>query len=247
MSGPKKAFGVEESSARYRLRLARYVDLAERIRDIAKNRDAPPRLLDLGVGKGRLKLYYPADGPPVDWIGLDIQTWRLEAAKKVPGWQLVRGDGTRLPFPDGAFDLVVCSQVLEHFENSEEALREAGRVLASDGTLLLSLPVFPPGIAWLAQTVLGGFLRLTGKRKRWHGHVRFFSTASLRRMVGKDFRVRDVRGFRLLSVLFLENFRFYYRLNRWLGRVAPWLSVEVNCEATKTEKRGAKGEGDFGF
>lgn len=233
MTESPKAFGVETSSARYRLRLLRYVDMAERIRREAEKRDAPPRLLDVGVGKGRLKLYYPGDGPPVDWTGVDIQTWRLNAAREVPGWRLVRGDGTRLPFRNDAFDLAVCSQVLEHFEDSEGALREVGRVLKPGGSLILSLPVFPPGVALLARILVRALLVIPALRRRWHGHVRFFSTRSIRAMVGRQFRVRDIRGFRLLSVLFLENFRWYFRLNRWLGRVVPFLSVEVNCEAVK--------------
>ncbi|MHC4598933.1 MAG: class I SAM-dependent methyltransferase, partial [Planctomycetota bacterium] len=211
MSDPVKAFGAEESSARYRLRLLRYVDLAERIRAVAEGHAAPPRLLDLGVGKGRLKRYYPPDGPEVDWTGLDIQTWRLQAAREVEGWTLVQGDGTRLPFRGGAFDIVVCSQVLEHFEDSEGALREAGRVLSETGTLLLSLPVFPPGIALLARLFVGALLWIPPLRKRWRGHVRFFSTPAIRRIVGREFEVRDIRGFRFLSILFLENFRFFFR------------------------------------
>lgn len=229
------AFGVEPSGALYRLRLLRYVDLAERIARLAGGRAEPLRLLDLGVGKGRLKLYCRADGPAVDWTGVDIQVWRLKAAGEVPGWRLVRGDGTRLPFRAGAFDVVVCSQVIEHFDDSEGALREAARVLAPGGTLLLSVPVFPPGAALLAQLLVRALLCLPPVRRRWHAHVRFFSVRSLRRLVGRSYRVRDVRGFRLLSVLFLENFRFFYRLNRWLGRALPSLSVEVNCEATKRE------------
>ena len=63
--------------------------------------------------------------------------------------------------------------------------------------------------------------------------MRFFSTRSIRAMMRDRFRLVDVRGFRLLSVLFLENFRFFYRLNAWLGKTFPFLSVEVNCEAEK--------------
>src|SRR5687768_10846049 len=45
-----------------------------------------------------------------------------------------------LPFPDEAFDTVVCSQVLEHVPEPQAALAEITRVLAPGGTLLLSAP-----------------------------------------------------------------------------------------------------------
>jgi ubiquinone/menaquinone biosynthesis C-methylase UbiE len=232
------AFGVEPSPAAYRLRLARYVDLADRIARLARVHPAPLRLLDLGVGKGRLKAFYPADGPPVAWNGLDLQDWRLAEARKVGGWTLVKGDGARLPFREGAFDAVVCCQVLEHFDDPAAAILEVRRVLAGGGTFLLSVPVFPPGAAFAGGLLVDLLRSLPWIRRRWHGHVRFFSAWSLRRLVAPLFSVRDVRGFRLLSVLFLENFRFYYRLNAWLGRVFPSLTVEVNCEAVKvTEPR----------
>ncbi|MCU0722496.1 MAG: class I SAM-dependent methyltransferase [Planctomycetes bacterium] len=233
MKSERLAFGVEPSPAAYRLRLARYVDLAARIARLAGGRAAPPRLLDLGVGKGRLKAFYPPGSPPVEWTGLDVQDWRLREAGKVGGWRLVKGDGVRLPFRDGAFDVVVCCQVLEHFDDPDAALREARRVLAAGGTFLLSLPVFPPGAAAAAGILVRGLRAVPWIRRRWRGHVRFFSTRGVRRLVAPWFAVRDLRGFRLLSVLFLENFRLYYALNAWLGRAFPSLSVEVNCEAVK--------------
>jgi SAM-dependent methyltransferase len=225
------AFGVEPNPAAFRLRLARYVDLAERIARLSRGRAAPLRLLDLGVGKGRLKAFYPPDGPPVDWTGVDIQDWRLREAGRVGGWSLVKGDGARLPFRAGAFDAVVCCQVLEHFDDPVRVLREARRVLPEGGTLLLSVPVFPPGAAAAAAFGVRCLRAIPWIRRRWRGHVRFFSARALRRLVAPSFAVRDVRGFRLLSVLFLENFRSYYRLNAWLGRRFPSLAVEVNCEA----------------
>jgi ubiquinone/menaquinone biosynthesis C-methylase UbiE len=48
------------------------------------------------------------------------------------------GDGTALPFADGAFDLVLSHSVIEHVANPLEYLREARRVLAPGGAILLS-------------------------------------------------------------------------------------------------------------
>jgi len=47
---------------------------------------------------------------------------------------------TALPFADGAFDLVVAFEVIEHLEDWREFLREARRVLAPSGQFIVSTP-----------------------------------------------------------------------------------------------------------
>ena len=54
---------------------------------------------------------------------------------------LCRGDGKRLPFRDGSFDLVLCLYGLHHFRGYLEALREIARVLKSNGTFALIDPI----------------------------------------------------------------------------------------------------------
>jgi ubiquinone/menaquinone biosynthesis C-methylase UbiE len=56
-------------------------------------------------------------------------------------WQRVRGDlRSPLPFPDGHFDHVVMLAVLEHLTEPEKVLREAYRVIAPGGSLILTWP-----------------------------------------------------------------------------------------------------------
>ncbi len=47
------------------------------------------------------------------------------------------GSVTDLPFPDGAFDAAVCTQVYEYVEDMPLALREAARVLRPGGRLVV--------------------------------------------------------------------------------------------------------------
>ena len=54
------------------------------------------------------------------------------------------GVGESLPFKDGTFDVVVCTQVLSYVSNPHHVVSEFYRVLKSDSHLLLSAPAFFP-------------------------------------------------------------------------------------------------------
>ena len=87
---------------------------------------AGERLLDVGCGEGRHSLAAYLT-PGVSVVGLDLSAKDLSTAKgriddMAPydpkgSIQFCRGDATRLPFPDHAFDRVICSEVLEHIPN----------------------------------------------------------------------------------------------------------------------------------
>lgn len=48
-----------------------------------------------------------------------------------------------IPLPDRKFDLILCTEVLEHIHEHEQALDEITRVLASGGWLLITVPTPP--------------------------------------------------------------------------------------------------------
>ena len=48
----------------------------------------------------------------------------------------------RLPFPDGAFNGVLCTEVLEHTERPHDVLSEVARVLAPDGVAIVTSPQY---------------------------------------------------------------------------------------------------------
>lgn len=55
----------------------------------------------------------------------------------------LRADLTRLPLPDGSFDLIICNHVLEHVLDDRAAVDELARVCAPGGFLLISVPLNP--------------------------------------------------------------------------------------------------------
>jgi SAM-dependent methyltransferase len=115
----------------------------ERIAEVLREHLPCRRLLDAGCGDGR---YFAviAERPPTErLVGSDIARRILDTARATAQRiglepELVRANVESLPFEDAAFDLVLCSQVLEHALDPAAALGELARVLEPKGTLLLS-------------------------------------------------------------------------------------------------------------
>lgn len=94
------------------------------------------RVLDLGCGLEAAFLDYAADRIAMG-VGLDDQVEEGARGR----WRCVRADlRLPLPFPEGEFDHVVMLAVLEHLTEPEKVLREACRVIAPDGSLILTWP-----------------------------------------------------------------------------------------------------------
>jgi ubiquinone/menaquinone biosynthesis C-methylase UbiE len=53
---------------------------------------------------------------------------------------LLNGTATSLPVADGSYDVIMCSEVLEHLENDDAAVAELARALKLRGIALISVP-----------------------------------------------------------------------------------------------------------
>lgn len=103
---------------------------------------APRRVLDAGCGEGHVTAWLAEALPASRITGVDGRAEAIEAyRKRNPGADGMAGDLRALPFEAGAFDLVVCTEVLEHLPEPADVLRELGRVCS--GHLLLTVPHEP--------------------------------------------------------------------------------------------------------
>lgn len=95
------------------------------------------RVLDLGSGGGYYARAMADAGATVTAADLAMQDVRAAREK---GLVALVCDGTQLPFPEGTFDGVLCSNMLEHTPAPEQILEEINRVLV------------PGGWAWVSWT-----------------------------------------------------------------------------------------------
>jgi SAM-dependent methyltransferase len=112
----------------------KFARIAEHVRD----RLPCEAFLDAGCGDGRYLAALDAELPE-RIAGVDISERILETARaRTPRADLRQANLESLPFDDGAFDLVLSSQVIEHVLDAPAAMRELARVLRPGGTLIIS-------------------------------------------------------------------------------------------------------------
>jgi ubiquinone/menaquinone biosynthesis C-methylase UbiE len=133
------------------------------------------RVCDLGCGLETAFLDYASERIALG-VGLDDQV----ADGVESRWQRVRGDlRSRLPFPDGQFDHVVMLAVLEHLTEPDKVLREAYRVIATGGSLIMTWP------SAMVDPILNAlhFLRLVSDEMESDEHQKRIPVETLKEML----------------------------------------------------------------
>lgn len=179
------------------------------------------KILDLGCGSKPYASLF-ADN---DYLGIDVHDSGHKNSSKDND---IFFDGKTIPFADNSFDVVICTQVLEHAQEPETLVREARRVLKSSGIFYVTCP-----FVWQEHEVPYDFRRYTQfglKRILENENFRIekitstngiFSTAGqlvssfLFEMVGKNLFLRLIMAisFCFLIQLFsvMLDFLFRYR------------------------------------
>jgi 2-polyprenyl-3-methyl-5-hydroxy-6-metoxy-1,4-benzoquinol methylase len=146
----------------------------------------PGRLLEVGSGSGRFLNRMRNAGWQVE--GIDFDPVAAARVEERFGIAVAVGSLPELGYPEGQYDVVAMSQVIEHVPDPVLLLRECRRVLRAGGRLVLSTP----NARSVAHRAYGRHWR--GLEPPRHQHV--FSPSALERCAG-DCGFRELRRFTL--------------------------------------------------
>ena len=121
-------------------------------------------------------------------VGLDVSLQKLRFMKS-KGCLTLRGSVYTLPFPDGAFDEVIFSQVIEHIPVKMQIMSEVRRVMKPGGRLIIGTPDYDR-IVWV---ILEEFYNALRPEAYAHEHISHYTLGSMRKLLA-DNGFRHVRS-----------------------------------------------------
>jgi len=104
--------------------------------NISKFMLPPAKLLEVGCGTGNVSSFLSKKGYEV--TGCEFYDEAIKISW--PGYAKVRGDARNLKFENNSYDIVCLFDVIEHFDDDVQTLKEAIRVLKQGGILAITVP-----------------------------------------------------------------------------------------------------------
>jgi SAM-dependent methyltransferase len=144
------------------------------------------RVLDVGCGLGLYVRRFRQVTPQVHGVDIDAERV-LRASEALPNIQ--QASAERLPYADASFEVVFSNEVLEHVDDDRAAVREAYRVLAPGGWLVVFAPnrLYPfetHGVYWRGEYHFGNIPLANylpnALRHRLCPHVRAYTRRGIR-------------------------------------------------------------------
>ncbi|MBL7129849.1 MAG: class I SAM-dependent methyltransferase [Candidatus Omnitrophica bacterium] len=181
-------------------------------------------LLDVGCGTGDFSKRAHELGARV--ISLDLGVNLLYRTKqKCPQAMLSVGDLLSLPFPKEKFDVIVCTEVIEHTSSAFQCLYELHRVLKKRGIVVITMP----NKFWYFSIIIAQKLRL----RPYEGYENWLTPGELKRGLQEvDFEIKEFFGFNIFPFIFRETYKIIDFFDT-IGRFSYPIMVNLAAKAVK--------------
>lgn len=144
-------------------------------------------VLDVGCGEGFALNKFYKDGVGSKLEGIDLSSEAVALGMKTfPHLNLKTGNINKLPYENDSFELLICTEVLEHLDHPETALNEIHRVTSK--YCILSVPNEP--FFRGANFVRGKNLSRFGNDIE---HINHWSSKKFKDFIGSKFKVISVK------------------------------------------------------
>jgi SAM-dependent methyltransferase len=178
------------------------------LRNTTKGKLIALDLVPAGAGQPALDVGC-REGLQSEWLERrGYQVTSIDIRRRYPRCQVVDVNHG-LPFPDASFDVIWCSEVIEHLVSPEAFVRECTRTLRPGGKLVLTTP---NSAFWLYP--VARLFGMTPKDLQHPGHLHFFSIEDIWRL----FPGGQLYGFFPYVIL-------KFRIRRLIGLLSPTFVV----------------------
>lgn len=175
-------------------------------------------ILDIGCGEGNVLRKNRKQAH-----GIDVNTTIVRQLQK-RGFQVKEGSATSIPYQDSFFDVVHCSNIIEHLtpNDAQTMFREIKRVLKPGGKIILITP--------MPKTVWNTF-----------GHIKPYPPMAIRKL----FREISLEAFDSVRGLKIENVFYYgtwsahkvlFMISSTIAQITPFLRGSYLMVIRKDEK-----------
>jgi 2-polyprenyl-3-methyl-5-hydroxy-6-metoxy-1,4-benzoquinol methylase len=144
------------------------------------------KILDAGCGDG-INLTILSKMPNAQITACDYNPIRIQRTKKAfPNVKVIHQDLSNVQIDEDSFDIILCSQVLEHVPEDTVVLRELRKMLSPSGILIVGVPNEGCFLARLRNHVLEPYIGRTTD------HVHFYTEEELtNKFRSAGFRVKE--------------------------------------------------------
>lgn len=173
------------------------------------------RILDVGCWTGDIIEVFKESS----LHGVDISEWAVDKArKKGIDARVIDIEKEELPYDDNFFDVVICSEVLEHIIDQDKILKEIHRVLKPEGVFIATIPNINQPVSFFMQIFLDLPPKMSARYKS--PHLRDFTLKTAKKMF-------ELMGFKTLKIEGLYIFPSLSVFSQYIARIFPRFSEQI--------------------